>query len=217
MKPFTTKTVALLAIVTIILVSITFYLSRSRAARENKLELPVPYATQAPYGQWEAPWNEACEETSAAMVDAYYNEQTLNTEKTAKIVQEMIDWEKENNLPQEDTDAAQTQQLIEAKTSFKVEIKTHPTLEDIQQELDNNRPVIALVNMYSLYQEPDQGDSYHVLVITGYDKNKKVFLVNDPARTQKEYSYDTLMHSLHDYNETSKEADGLPTVLFTKF
>lgn len=184
--------------------------------KENKVELPVPYASQAPYGQWQAPWNEACEETSASMIDAYYQEKTLNTEENKKVVQIMIDWEKDNNLPQEDTDAKQTQQLIAGTTSFTTEIKTNPTLQEIQDELIAERPVIALVNMYKLYNEPNEGDSYHVLVITGFDDNKKVFLVNDPARTKKEYSYDTLLHALHDFNQTSKEADGTPTVLFTK-
>ena len=91
----------------------------------------------------------------------------------------------------------------------------NPTVEDIKAELDAQHPVIFLVNMYTLYQERDLKDSYHVGVISGYDDEKKEFILQDPARSQKRYSYDRVMSALHDYQLDTKEADGTPTVIFT--
>lgn len=207
-----------LVIVAVIIIGIAgfFYYVSSKSSSVNKIQLRVPYASQAPYGEWKEPWDEACEETSATMIDAYYNNVGgLQTEEVKKRVQSMIDWELSQQMPTEDTDAEQTVQLINNTTSFKAEVKTNPSLEDIKQELASNQPVIALVNMYQLYQEEDKGDSYHVLVIIGYDDKKRVFIVNDPARPKKDYPYDVLMNALHDFNPETKEADGTPTVLFT--
>ena len=72
-----------------------------------------------------------------------------------------------------------------------------------------------MVDMYKFYNERSQGDSYHVFVIVGYDDKAQEFFVNDPGRDQRRYSYDRVMNALHDYNKTSKEGDGEPTVLFT--
>ncbi len=186
-------------------------------ALPKKVELAVPYASQAPYGNWKAPWNEACEETSTAMIEAYYlQKETLTTEETKKFVEPIFAWEEEHFGLKEDTTAAQTAEFIAAHASFEAVVQKNPSVKEIKQELANGNPVIGLVNMYQLYGEKNEGDSYHVFVITGYNDDKQVFIINDPARAKKEYSYTTMMKALHDFNPKSKEADGTPTVLFTK-
>lgn len=199
-------------------VLMVFYHTKKPLQNKGRLVLEVPYAAQAPYGEWKEPWDEACEETSVTMVKAYYNNKSsLTADEIAASVQEMIRWEEEQNMPTEDTNALETVRLIESNTSLKATIKIEPSIDDIKQELRENRPVIALVDLYALYEEKPLSDSYHVLVIKGYDDKKGVFIVNDPARSQEEYRYQTLMNSLHDFNKESKEADGIPTVLFTKY
>lgn len=185
-------------------------------AEVRGVELAVPYASQVPDGKWVAPWDESCEESSILMVDRFYVQDTsLVVPDTKQPLQDMIDWEKVTFSNYEDTDAEQTIQLIEAKASFRANIKHNPRLEDIKHELDAKRPVIAFVNMYQLYNEPDLGDSFHVFVINGYDEATQEFIVQDPARSWKRYSYERVLNALHDYNPLSKEADGVPTVLFT--
>ncbi len=199
----------------LVIVGVVVYEKTNALPRE--VVLAVPYASQAPYGNWKAPWDEACEETSAAMIDAYYNLKTeLSIEETKKFVEKILAWEKDNNISLEDTTAAKTAQFIAKNTSFQAKPKKNPSLKDIKNELADGRPVIGLVNMYKLYEERDDGDSYHVFVIIGYNDEKQTFIINDPARTKKEYSYTTLMNALHDFNPQTKEADGTPTVLFTE-
>lgn len=180
------------------------------------VEIQVPYLSQVFGGEWVSPWNEACEEASITMVQAYYNHQTTIEVKDARPhMQDFIDWEMETFKKNNDTTAAETLRLIKEKTNLRASIKRNPSVNNIKVELAKDHPVIAFLNMYKLYGETAQGDSFHVLVITGYDEAKKQFIINDPARSPKRYSYDVLMKALHDFNPKSKEADGVPTVIFT--
>ena len=43
----------------------------------------MPFTSQAPAGIWIQPWQDACEETSIAMVDSFYTNQTI-TKQNAK-------------------------------------------------------------------------------------------------------------------------------------
>ncbi len=182
----------------------------------SSFEIPVPYVSQVPDGEWVAPWDEACEEASLAMIQSYYSNGNMPAAKeTRGFMQDMIDWENKTFKKYDDTDAVETLRLIYEKTDMLAYIKRDPTVEDIKKEIARKHPVIAMVNMYQFYDEPNLGDSFHVFVITGYDDAQKEFIVNDPARPQKRYSYDRLIGALHDFNPKSGEADGAPTVIFT--
>ncbi len=52
-----------------------------------------------------------------------------------------------------------------------------PTIEDIKEELNNNRPLIALITSYFLLSSKAEFN-FHFNVITGLDK--KYIYVNDP-------------------------------------
>jgi hypothetical protein len=204
----------LLAISLVLLVALAVPFGKSDP---QHVSLHVAYVAQALDGDWVAPWDEACEEASLLMVEAYYDGQIAIPKKQARgRMQDMFDWEDRAFQKNDDTDAEQTTHLVSQHTSFHATVIRNPTLGDIKHELSSQRPVIAFVNMYQLYQEPDLGDSFHVLVITGYDDQAQTFHVNDPARkNQHTYPYAVLLNALHDYNPETKEANGTPTVLFT--
>jgi len=186
------------------------------SSQAQAMELRVPQVSQVPDGAWVAPWDEACEEASTVMVNGFYErKKTISKETSKQLMQRMIDWENATFKNNQDTNAEETVQLIQQFGSFNASIKRNPSLADIKAELDAQHPVIAMVDLYKFYTERSQGDSYHVFVIVGYDDKAKEFIVNDPGRDQRRYSYDRLMNALHDYNKTSKEGDGEPTVLFT--
>lgn len=180
-------------------------------------ELAVPYISQVPDDQWVAPWDEACEEATISMIDAFYRgELIVDKDKMKANMLDMFAWEDEAFNKNHDTDAAQTVQLIAKKSGFIGTVKRNPLIEDIKRELAASRPVIAHVNMYKLYQEKDLGDSYHVFVITGYNDLTGEFIINDPARPKDRYTYAVLMNALHDFNPKTREADAAPTVIFTR-
>jgi hypothetical protein len=214
-KPSLNKTAIAIPVV-LGIIAIGYIVPRIDYTLPQKVELNVPYASQAPEGKWVSPWDESCEEATTIMVDAYYNgDATINTERIKKSIINMVAWETAKWKIFTDTDAAQTVQLISAKSGFIASIKRNPLLSDIKAEIANGRPVIFMHDMHKLYVEPDLGDSYHVSVITGYDDATGEFIVNDPARPKKRYSYEVLMNSLHDFNPKTGEADLVPTVLFT--
>ncbi|MDP2586673.1 MAG: C39 family peptidase [Candidatus Komeilibacteria bacterium] len=181
------------------------------------VSLAVPYASQAPEGDWSAPWDEACEETSALMIAGYYQGQaTLEIPSVITQILAMVAWENQVLGKNKDTEATGIKALIDHLGFFEATIQRDPSLKRIQKELRAKRPVIILVNRYQLYGEPNLGDSYHVAVIIGYDEASGEFIIHDPAKSaDTRYLYGTVMNSLHDFNPISKEADGQPTVLFT--
>jgi uncharacterized protein YvpB len=186
------------------------------AFHPTNVSLAVPYVSQAPDGQWVLPWSQACEEASIIMVERYYHREKMMGPFDAKAAMEwMIEWENKHFNKNQDTDAKETRDLIAARGVFAAKVVREPTRSGIKNELAAKRPVIAMVNMYELYQEPTQADSYHVLVLTGYDDEKKEFIVNDPARERQRYPYDVVMKALHDFNQATHEADATATVLYT--
>ncbi|MCC7523140.1 C39 family peptidase [Candidatus Uhrbacteria bacterium] len=191
-------------------------MAMAATAATSMIELPVPYVPQAIDGRWVAPWDEACEEASLLMVEGYYEKNIVVDEQIAKKrMQSMIDWEMVVFNKFDDTDADETRRLIDEHAAFEAHIIRNPSLDSIKDELSAGRPVIAMVDMFDLYAERDLGDSYHVLVISGFDVAKKEFIVRDPARDTRRFSYTRLMAALHDYDPITREASGVPTVLFT--
>lgn len=190
------------------------------------VNLAVPQIWEIPDGVWVKPWNGACEESSITMVDAFYNHTytgIIPTSTAKKLMAPLFPIEDKMFGSNSDTDAARTAKLINTSLSYTAAIKQNPTLAQIKQELQNGYPVISMHYGYDLdnprHRFRQGGSSYHVMVITGYDDNKKIFYVNDPELPDGldfSYKYDTILTTLHDFNYTDKKADGPPVVLFTR-
>lgn len=199
--------------------------SQSTAPAENEqpLVLGVPFTAETPDGSWAKPWNNACEEASITMVEAWYHGKTSLTKNEAKAAMlKMFPWEDAHFGSNANTDAAQTLELIKAKASFSASIVRNPTLEQIKNELREGRPVITLNYGYELknplHRWARNGSYYHMMVLSGFDDSTKEFLVNDTALEEGldyRYSYATILKSLHDYDKARAKTDGPPTVLFT--
>lgn len=187
------------------------------------LVLGVPFTSEIPDGSWAKPWNNACEEASIVMVDAWYQgKKSLTIDEAKQAMQRLFEWENTHFGGNANTDAAQTHELIMAQASFSATIKHNPSLEDLKNELRAGRPVISLHYGYDLknplHRWARNGSYYHMMVLVGFDDETKEFLVNDTALEEGldyRYSYATILKSLHDYDATTKKANGTPTVLFT--
>ena len=164
----------------------------------------VPFTSQAPYGNWEPPYDEACEEASMLMVFAFFNNQELNQQKADASILKQVAWQEENGYAI-DLTAAETQEVLRAYFEIDSELVYEPTIEDIQKALDAKSLVIVpaagrlLENPY--FTPP--GPLYHMFVITGYDNEQKEFITNDPGTRRGDgfrYSYQNIMESIHDWN-----------------
>lgn len=208
----------------IIVFCLFFSNNQTNAQELTKKLLAVPYTSEIPNGTWTGPWKNACEEASIVMVKGYYFGYKSTTKQIAAADMAPL-FKIENKIfgGNADTDANRTAKLINEYTDVIAKIKTNPTLEEIKNELEQDRPVIALLNMKNILKPNHHfrvgGSYYHVLVIIGYDDNTDEFITNDngddKAGEKSRFTYDQIMNNLHDFNHTTKKANGPATVIFT--
>lgn len=169
----------------------------------SRLTHDVAFAAQAPFGNWNLPYKEACEEASLIMVDHYFSNTPLNNDIMDKEILDIVDWQKEKFGYYEDTNT--TEMLIMAQEYFglNAHIVYNPTINQLKKELADGNLIIVPAAGQQLpnphFRAP--GPPYHVLVLTGYDSDE--FISNDPGTRHGEdfkYKYDDLMRAIHDYN-----------------
>lgn len=173
----------------------------------KEINLAVPFTPQAPYANWELPYQEACEEASVYMVHEYYQGTPggrIAAETADAVLLQIVDYEKVLFGDYLDTTAAQTATLAEQMYGYeRVELIENPTVEQIKEQVAAGRPVIVPAAGQQLrnpfFTQP--GPLYHMLVIRGYTGNS--FITNDPGTRRGEgytYSFETIMNAMHDWN-----------------
>ena len=172
------------------------------------ITLTVPFTPQAPFADWNPPYNEACEEASLIMVEYYLQDIPLSRSKADLEIVRQYHWQTDNGYPI-DINASQ---LAEVARNFygrqaKVYDEDQVSLSNIKRLLAGGFPVIipAAGQMLGNPNFRGAGPPYHMLVITGYDENG--FITNDPGTRNGEhfrYSYDTLMAAIHDWMGTKE-------------
>lgn len=174
------------------------------AGKPAEINLAVPFTSQAPFTNWDLPYKESCEEASVLMLDYFYRGASLNSALANQEILKLVDWQKIKFGAYEDTDAAQTAQILREYFGYKnVRVSYDISIEDIKKELALGRPVIVpaagqlLPNPF--FRQP--GPLYHMLVIKGYKDGK--FITNDPGTRRGAdfiYSYEGLYNAIHDWN-----------------
>ncbi|MCB9798388.1 C39 family peptidase [Candidatus Nomurabacteria bacterium] len=170
---------------------------------EISLNLDVPFTSQAPEKNWEQPWQDACEEAAALMMDAYYRKYKLSPLFAKDELQKMIDWEEQQGWGGS-IEIEKVQQLFASKfLGHNTEFIENPTVEQIKGYLASGHPVFVVANGKKLPNPNFRGDgpAYHALVIRGYNSTK--FITNDPGTQFGEnfmYEYDDLMNAIADWN-----------------
>lgn len=173
-----------------------------------QINLAVPFTPQAPYANWDLPYQEACEEAVVYMVHAYYQGTPagkIAAETADAALLQIVEYEKVLFGDYLDTTAEQTATLIEQMYGYeRVELIVNPTVEQIKEQVAAGRPVIVPAAGQELHNPyfTQPGPLYHMYVIRGY--TPKGFITNDPGTRRGEgytYSYDTVMSTMHDWNE----------------
>ncbi len=175
------------------------------------VNLNVPFYSQAPYGDWGMPYQEACEEASLLLAWYYVNGRTPSIDEFEADELAMVDWEIEYFGQYEHTDISQTAEIASVYLGFdNWEILENPTIDDLKRELSEGNPIVApfagryLGNPYFT----GLGPVYHMLVIKGYDEDE--FITNDVGTRHGSnfvYKYDTLMNALHDWHDSAETDD----------
>jgi hypothetical protein len=190
------------------------------AATDAPVLLSVPYSSQSPYGAWVEPWQNACEETTIAMVDAFYGKRKLDKVTGTTAIRLALKLREHRYGKSLDESAETVMGLINAYYPWEARVIRNPSLEAIQEELRAGRPVIAMAHGKALKNPRFQqgGPDYHTFVLSGFDAVTKEFITQEPGTTTGQnyrYSFTTVMSALHDFVPNKKTITGVPTVLFT--
>lgn len=186
------------------------------AISEDLIVLPttfdqkVLFASQAPFGDWSLPYQEACEEASLIIVDHYFRNKLLTSEIMDQEIKKLVAWETERFGLYSDTSIDEVAIMAEEYFGLKAKKINDITVDVIKQELVAGQLIIApfagreLGNKF--FTAP--GPIYHMLVIKGYDRNE--FITNDVGTRHGadfKYKYSTLINAIHDLPLTT---EGVP-------
>ncbi len=183
--------------------SIIFFLMALPVFAGNIKNINVPFTVQAPDG-WYAPFDEACEESATVMLDNYYKGNTHINNPKSEIL-DIVNIENKLWGYNKDTNAHQMTHIINNYFPFEADTKKNPSLIAIKNEIDNNQPVLVPVYGRGLHNPNFQGAGpiYHVVIIKGYDDNRRQFITNEPGTIHGHdwrYGYDEMMEAIHDLN-----------------
>jgi hypothetical protein len=176
------------------------------SAWPNEINLAVPFLSQAPKMDWSYPYQEACEEASAIMVDAFYRGQKSFTPDAGdQAILSLVAYEKNLFGYYEDTTAEETAKLIREYFGYKnVLVEKLESMDEVKEMVAKGRPVILPASGKDL-QNPNfrnGGPPYHMLVVKGYTADGS-WITNDPGtRRGADYLYanDVLWNAIHDWN-----------------
>lgn len=176
--------------------------------------LDVPFTSQAPEGNWAEPWQNACEETSIVMVDAFFDGDELSKRDASQRIKEIFAEKKKVAGDSFDESMSTIASVIhEAELGWEVILVENPTVEDMTSYLEAGNPIIAPVYARELDNPyyPGEGPDYHVVVVTGYDDVTGEFIVHDPGTSRGEslrFVYQEFYDAIHDYLGTDNYTDG---------
>lgn len=184
------------------------------------MTLKMEFSSQAPEGNWSEPWYNDCEEVSIAMVDSFYNNKILTSAIAKKEILRILDIKEKAFGPSLEESAEKIIDLVNnfLNSNWKARIAENPTIEQIKEQINNNNPVILPVDGRKLNNRYYTTTHYHVFVISGYDDDKKMFIVQDPGTYRGknyQYSYAIIENAMHDYNSDNL-SKGRRAAIFTR-
>lgn len=157
------------------------------------INLKVPFIPQAPKQVWDAIHEDACEEASALMVQAYLNgEKTVSVDEAERRIQEVVAYEIQTLGFFESTDAETVAKIMREHLGIPgAKAVVLASAGQIRQQLAAGKPVILPADGKAL-KNPNfrrGGPVYHMVVVKGYTDAK--FITNDPGtRKGADYVYD---------------------------
>lgn len=204
-----------------IIVLIAFLATTTTALAAVRLD--VPFSSQAPFGDWAEPWQNACEETSIAMVDSFYSGHTTITPEHARdSITHAFNLKHITSGQSLDETAKQIVNIINPYYRWEAYVVANPRLDQMKRELAFGRPIILPAygaDLANPHYRSEQLD-YHVLVIIGYDDITQEFITHDPGTKRGNdfrYSFDTVMNAMHDYIPgKGNTKQGQKVVIFTR-
>ncbi len=174
----------------------------------EELRLDVAFLSQAPKKDWSMPYQEACEEASVLMVQAYFaNRRTdFSSEEGDTAIRSLIARQAEARGP-EHVDST-VQEMAEDVERFMPELDARVirvrSIEQIKGILAQGYPIALPADGKALKNTHfrNGGPAYHMLVLKGYLADGR-WITNDPGTQFGEdflYPQQRLYDAIHDWN-----------------
>lgn len=182
----------------------------------KKASILVPFMVQAPHANWDAPYQEACEEASVIMMDYYLRGAPLEPDQANREILQLVQWQEANHYKY-DVSILELEKIVQEYYGYDTRVSENVTTESIMHEIAKGNPVIIPAAGRDLKNPYYSGGGpwYHMLVVTGYDK--KYFITNDPGtRNGLDYKYKhkRLVNAIHDWTGVKEEIQsGTPRML----
>ena len=175
---------------------------------KNKQKIAdVFFVPQAPLGEWYDPrQQDGCEEASSLMAMKWIKGEGMDFSSARNEIVKIGNFQKEKYGTYVDTSAEDTaERIISDYFGFQdFRIGTNVTKNDLVREIASGNLLLIPTNGQKLknphYSPP--GPERHMLVVFGYDEEKKEFIVNDPGTKRgKGYRYkeEVLYDAMVDY------------------
>lgn len=146
----------------------------------------APFAAQAPLGGWyDRRQQEGCEEASALMAVRWARREPLTLAEAEREIVAMADWQRLTYGSHEDTSARDTaERIVKGYLGHQgAEVREGVGVDDIYRALRDGNVVAVPVNGRLLanpyFGVP--GPLRHMVLVTGYDAESDVFIVNEPG------------------------------------
>lgn len=168
---------------------------------QTTVDWPVPFAMQAPFSNWDMPYQEMCEEAALVLAYKYYSGEPLDKNIMDQELKRVRDWESKEWGIYTDSTAVEIKAMGEAVFNLEIEISEDVTIENIKGNLRKNNLVLVPTAGRELgnpfFKQP--GPLYHILVLRGFTDDS--FIANDVGIGKGEgykYKYHTVINATHD-------------------
>lgn len=172
------------------------------------VRIQVPFLVQAPTGNWNMPYQEACEEASLIMVHQYFEGTSLTAEQADKEILDMVAWENAEFNYSADVTVEELKRIAEDYYQHRAQLFYDFTIADMKRLLAEGHPIILPVAGRDIGNPYFSGEGpwYHMLVVTGYEGN--VFITNDPGTRRGEgyrYPQQRLFDAIHNWTGAKED------------
>lgn len=168
----------------------------------KNIHLTVPFTSQAPFANWDALHEDACEEASLIIVKHFKDKTPIGDQQSVdNQINDLVSYENGASFGASIA-LADLAKIAKVKFNMTGTVKA-ATLENLKTELAAGNPIIvgAAGKILPNPNFRNGGPNYHMLVIIGY--NTTEFITNDPGtRNGKDfvYKYDDLLNAIHDWD-----------------
>ena len=179
----------------------------------SEINLDVPFTSQAPNGNWDLPYQEACEEASVLMAIRYvFGNPILDAADADVGILDLVKANEALGFPIDQT-AEQVMALIhDIDPKIPVALIRDPTVSLLKDQLSQGYVIIVpaagreLKNPF--FNQP--GPLYHMFVLRGYTDDG-YFITNDPGTKRGEgylYTFERVMDAMGDWNDGDPSSGG---------